>query len=164
MTDRSIYDYSFLGEVSYWFETTDEVFVIVRYANSGGARDYLFASSFDRILDLASILPPATELVVMKQKQLPYRGPADPQLFNSVITSIPDGTPWLLLSRRREGEQDYTPIEGRTHQELRAAFEGLRGKYVAVGAAPSLIDVDSEEVQSGLVPFPDGSVQKAEAY
>lgn len=164
MADRSIFDYSFLGEVSYWFETGDEVFVAVRYAHSGGAKDYLFAQSFEQILDLATILPPTTEIVAFKQKHLPYRGPADAQLLSTLLATIPDGTAWLLLSRRREGEQDYTPKEGSTHRELRAAFEEFRGKQVAVGIAPVFSGVDGEDVQSALVPFPDGVVQRAEAY
>lgn len=164
MTDRSVYDYAFLGEVSYWFESSDELFVAVRYAHSGGARDYLFARSFEQILDLANILPPTTDIVVFRQKQLPYRGTADGKLLSTVLAAIPDGTNWLVLSRRRENEQDYTPKSGSTHAALRAELEECRGKYVAVGVEPVFSGDDGEDVQSALVPFPDGSVQRAEAY
>ena len=164
MIDRSVYDYAFLGEVSYWFETADELFVAVRYAYSGGARDYLFADSFAQILDLASILPPGTDIVVFRQKQLPFRGRADESLLSAALAGIPEGADWLLLARRKEGEQDFTPQSGSTHEGLRAAFGELRGKYVAVGAAPVFSGADGEDVQSALVPFPDGSVQRAEAY
>lgn len=164
MTDRSVYDYAFLGEVSYWFETSDELFVAVRYAHAGGDRDYLFASSFEQILDLANILPPTTDIVVFRQKQLPHRGTADDQLLNTALAAIPDGTDWLLLTRRREGEKDYTSVSGATHEALRVAFAELRGKYVAVGVAPVFSGADGEDVQSALVPFPDGSVRRAEAY
>jgi hypothetical protein len=128
MADRSVYDYAFLGEVSYWFETSDELFVAVRYAHAGGDRDYLFADSFAQILDLATILPPTTDIVVFRQKQLPFRGTADERLLSAVRASIPDGADWLLLARRREGEQDFTSMSGSTHEGLRAAFGELRGK------------------------------------
>lgn len=164
MTDRSVYDYAFLGEVSYWFETTDELFVAVRYAHAGGDRDYLFASSFEQILDLANILPPTTDIVVFRQKQLPYRGTADEQLLGTVLAEIPDGTEWLLLTLRREGEQDYTSKSGSTHEALRAAFGEFSGKHVMVGVAPTFSAADGEDAQSALVPFPDGSVRRAEAY
>ncbi|HET6261489.1 MAG TPA: hypothetical protein VFG99_04540 [Chloroflexia bacterium] len=164
MDDRSVYDYAFLGEVSYWFETSDELFVAVRYAHAGGDRDYLFADSFAQILDLANILPPTTDIVVFRQKQLPYRGTADESLLSAALAGIPDGADWLLLTRRREGEQDFTSKSGSTHEGLRGAFGEFRGKYVAVGAAPVFSGADGEDVQSALVPFPDGSVQRAEAY
>ncbi len=164
MDDRSVYDYSFLGEVSYWFERADELFVAVRYAHAGGDRDYLFARSFEQILDLANILPPSTDIVVFREKQLPYRGAADEQLLSIALAGIPDGVEWLLLTRKREGEQDYTPRSGSTHEALRAAFAEFRGKRVAVGVAPVFSGRDGEDVQSALVPFPDGSVQRAEAY
>jgi len=159
MTLRSAFDRLFLSTISDWLEASGEVFVVIRYAYGAGAKDYLFIQSPQELQALLGTLPPRSDVIVFRQRQLPIRGIADNALLDQAITAIPDGTWWFLLCRDGEKPSDFSSAGDNSHQALKTAIAEHQGRYVAIGLDPPFHEPDGAEMQSGLIPLPDGSLQ-----
>jgi len=158
---RSAYNLVFLNQVHQWIQETGEVFVVIRYAYSAGARDYLFVFSFEQFEKLIHSLPPLADVIVFKQRQLPLRGIANAELLEVALKSIPDGEWWFLLCRHSDKLSDFSDDGADSHQEMRRAFEEFQGKHIAIGLDSPFHEPDNENMQSGIVPQKDGSVRAA---
>jgi hypothetical protein len=159
MTLRSAFDTLFLGTVSDWLQASGEVFVVIRYAYAAGAKDYLFIQSAQQLQALLATLPPRSDVIVFRHRQLPIRGIADNALLEQAITAIPEGTSWFLLYLGGEKPGDSSSAGDNSHQALKTAIAEHQGRCVAIGPDPPFHEADSAEMQSGLIPLPDGSLQ-----
>lgn len=165
MAMQSVLDRAFLTTVQRWIEEQGDIFVVVRYAASGGARDYFVINDFVNYRALLSSLPARADVIVFRQRQLPIRGIASSQLLSVAVAVIPDGVEWIVVTL---SERDHGRVldlwDGRSHQELTRLFNELRDTYIAAGEDPPWHTADSSNIQSGLIPLADGSVQRATAY
>ncbi|HEX8598746.1 MAG TPA: hypothetical protein VF952_09570 [Chloroflexia bacterium] len=80
-------------------------------------------------------------------------------MLEEVLKSIPEGEWWFLLASEDDQFSDYTSDAGRTHEELRAVFEEFKGMYIAVGFEPRYSNEDNPDMQSGIIPLPDGRLE-----
>jgi hypothetical protein len=160
MTLRSAFDPAFLEQVKEWIEASGEVFVVIRYAYAAGAKDYLFMTSYEQFQSRLGTLPSMADVIVFRQTQLPIRGVADGALLDRACADIPDGEWWFLVCP----EEDAGYYWGdKSHETLKETFEEYRGKFVAIGLEPPYHEEDNPNMQSGLIPMPDGTI-KAGVY
>jgi hypothetical protein len=164
MALRGTNDPAFLSLVQHWIEENGEVFVVIRYARSAGSREYLLFHSFAEFQALLQSLPPRTDVIVFRQKQLPVRGIADDALYHQAAAALPDGEWWLLLCPDPDNPRNFNSEGDDSHRRLREAFEEFRGRYIAVGLDPAWNENDNADMQSALVPLPDGRVESGGAY
>lgn len=158
MSPRSALDHTFLEQVQEWIEDSKEVFVVLRYAYLAGARDYLFIRSFQQFQVLLTTLPPRTDVIVFRERQLPIRGLASESLLEEALAGIPDGADWFLLCREGTKPGDFSSEGDNTHIALETAFREFQGKQIALGPDPPWHEADNATMQSGLIPLPDGRV------
>src|SRR6266496_2017638 len=154
---RSVFDPSFQQLVRDWLTANDELYIVVRYAYAGGARAYLFIRSFNQFQQLLTSLPPQADVLVFRQPQLPLRGRADDDLLQRALTTIPDDREWVLVRLDERLTVDLRPVFGDTHEELQAAIRGFWSQMIAVGLEPDWSAADHADLQSALVPLPDGT-------
>src|SRR3972149_10280374 len=128
MTLRSAFDSPFLGTISDWLEASGEVFVVIRYAYAAGAKAYLFIQSSQQLQALLRTLPPRSDVIVFRQRQLHIRGIADNALLEQATTAIPDGAWWFLLCRDGEKPSDFSSAGDNSHQALKAAIAEHQGR------------------------------------
>jgi hypothetical protein len=160
MTLRSAFDPAFLEQVKEWIEARGEVLVVIRYAYAAGGKDHLFVTSYEQFQSLLRRLPSMADVIVFRQTQLPIRGIADEALLDRACAQIPDGEWWFLVCP--EGDPGHTEGEN-SHEALKEILEEYQGKYVAIGLDPPFHEADNPNMQSGLIPMPDGTI-KAGAY
>ena len=157
---RSTKDTGFLNLVSEWLDSSGEVFVVIRYSHSAGAKDYLFVDSFTRFESLIFSLPAMADVIVFRRRQLPIRGVADAVLLERSSLEIPDGEEFLLLNLEPNSLETLYATGGESRAELESEFQEFMGKFVAVGRVPRFWEDDNEEMQSALVACADGSVKR----
>ena len=148
----------FLNQIKDWINLNGEIFVVIRYSHSAGARYYIIVNSFDEFRDLVAKLPTKANVIVFRQKQLPIRGQANNTLREQALDEIQDAE-YLLTSRGSYNPRALTSAEGVGQQEFIVDFEDFRGKSVAIGKMPFWNQADNENMVSALVPLPDGSIE-----
>jgi hypothetical protein len=90
------------------------------------------------------------------------RGIVDDEFIGKCLSSVPDGSEFAAVETvpTREGAHSWLNFTaGESHDELREALEGARGRPVAVGEYPPWQE-DSPVVVSGYVPAEDGKVRQ----
>lgn len=133
----------------------EEVFVVARYANWGGAKDYYLFDNFDAYEAVIRQLPPATDVIIFKQKQLPYRNVANEDFKGKMRALWQLGIPWMMVKftcNRKLETQEWDDES----EDFEEAFEDFRGEYVCVGPTSVWWENDHEDMQSGLVPLRNG--------
>ena len=153
-------DSRFLGPVRSWLETKPEILVLIRYSGAAGSKSFESFSSFVAIADKLAHLPPSTSVTAFKQPQLPMRGVVDDRFIADCLSTIADGTEFLVLETvpRTAGKASWFHDEaGESHQELREALEDSRGCQVAVGPYPASWNENSDVI-SAIVPDEQGNV------
>lgn len=165
MNTRSVFEPLFLSDVQRWLTEQADIFVMTRYAKSGGARDYFVIANYSDYRILLSSLPAMADVIVFRQRQLPVRGIANSDLLEKAITTIADGQSWIIVIL---SEQDHGKVldiwDGQSHQEMVRIFHELTNTYIAVGEDPPFEGEDHPDMQSGIVPLADGSLQRGSAY
>ena len=157
---RSVKDTGFLNLVRKWLDASGEIFVVVRYSHSAGAKDYLFINSFAHFESLISNLPAMADVIVFRRRQLPIRGVADAVLLERSLLEIPDGEEFMFLNLEPSSLRTLYATGGESHVELESEFQEFMGKFVVVGRVPQFWEDDNEDMQSALVPCADGSVKR----
>lgn len=159
MTERSVFDNSFLSLVERWLTETGEIYVVIRYSHSAGAKDYLLIHTFLELQEKLRSLPAKTEVIVFRRRQLPIRGIADEKLLHLALSEISEGVEWTMEEYDANAQTISRCLEGGTERrELIESFEEYKGVSVAVGKTPTFWDDDDEDMQSALVPLQDGSL------
>lgn len=159
--ERSIYEAELLVLVKNWIEEMREVMVVMRYANWGGAKDYYLFTDYEAYEAAIKKAPTATDVIVFKQKHLPHRGIANGDLKGIMATLWNPGIPWMMAKLAYNCPLEISQWEDEDDVEsFDEAFEGFRGEYVAVGLIPAWWENDHEDMQSGLVPAPNGKLHR----
>jgi len=151
-------DASFLHTLESWLRSQGEILVLIRYAYAAGSTDFELFTSFESLAERIRALPSRTCVIAFRQPQLPIRGVVDESFIARCLSSIPDGSEYLLVEmvRRVYGRMSwFHHNEGTSHGELRGELEESRGVQVAVGLAPPSWK-DSDDVISAYVPDEDG--------
>ncbi len=154
-------DAKFLGTLELWLRTQREILVLIRYSAAGGAKDFEFFSSFQSLTDRVRCLPPLTCVIAFRQPQLLLRGIVDDEFIGRCLSSIPDGSEYLVVeaTRRVYGPQSWFHYgAGVSHAELREELVESRGLPVAVGLYPPWLE-DTDDVISAVVPDEHGAVK-----
>lgn len=154
-------DPKFLGTLESWSGSQPEILLLIRYSHAGGSKSFEFFSSFQSIADRICKLPPLTCVIAFKQPQLPLRGVVNDRFIASCLSSVPDGSEYLVLEieQRVYGRASWFHHgEGESHAELREDLEESRGVAVAVGLYPPWIE-DNDDVISAVVPDEHGAVK-----
>lgn len=150
----------FLATLTGWFQSQRELLLLIRYSHSAGSKSFEFFSSFETLRERLLRLPPRTSVIAFRQPQLPIRGFVDENFIARCLSSIPDGSEFLVvdLNLSVHGRASwYHHTEGERHEELRAGLEDLRGRTVAAGLYPPWIE-DTDDVISAVVPDENGVV------
>ena len=155
-------DLPFLFTAQNWIEANGEVFTLIRFHASAGAKSFEFFRSLDTFSSRLQELRPRTCVTVFRDRQLPLRGQVDEEFARQALALVPDGAEFLVvvLDKMTVGAQSwFHDAAGESHAEL---LEALRddycyGKQVAVGTYPPWLE-DNEAVISAVVPDSDGSV------
>jgi len=151
----------FLGTLESWLSSQHEILVLFRYSHAAGSRDFEFFSSFQSLSDRIRELPPLTSVIAFRQPQLPLRGVVDDAFISLCLSSIPDGSEYLVAEtvRRVYGRRSWFHHDaGVSHAELRCDLEESRGTPVAAGLHPAWLE-DTEDVISAFVPDEHGVVR-----
>lgn len=154
----SVADPRFLRCVESWLQSRPEILVLIRYSHAAGSKDFEFSSSFAAFSERLRHLPPATNVIVFKQHQLPIRGVVDEGFIAECLNRIPNGTEFLLVETERSTAGDHSwfhHVAGESHAELHDALAQSCGRHVAVGIYPPWCD-NGPGVLSGVVPDPNG--------
>jgi hypothetical protein len=160
---RSAFDPAFLAQVQRWLDEKGEVFVVIRYAYAAGLKDFLFVTSYGQFESVLKMLRPRADVIVFRERQLPIRGIAGNELLNRALAEIPDGQWWFLLCREGDQLDDFSYDADNSHQAMRSTIEEFSGKHIALGLEPPYGQEDNPDMQSGLIPMPDGTI-RAGAY
>jgi hypothetical protein len=154
-------DSKFLGTLGSWLRSLPEILVLIRYSHAAGNKDFEFFSSFEALWNRIRQLPPSTSIIAFRQPQLPLRGLVDEAFVASCLSSVPDGSEFLVLETVRRAYREmswFHWVGGETHAELREALEDARGAPVAVGPYPPWL-ADTDDVVSAIVPDENGIVR-----
>jgi hypothetical protein len=157
--ERSIFSEELLKLVREWIKDKEEIYVVARYSHMAGGKEYYFFSDFEAYCKELKTFPPMTDVILFLDKQLPYRAVADDELKNLLVPLWKKGDEWSVVefaynvSLRKMGWDSSL-------QEIDDAFAEMSGRFVACGLEPSWWLNDHSSMQSGLVPFPDGTLQR----
>jgi hypothetical protein len=152
-------DRKFLDTLQAWFSGQPEVLLLIRYSHAAGSKDFEFYSSFQDLSE-RRLLPPRTCVIAFRQPQLPLRGVVDDKFIASCLSSISDGSEYLMVEtvRRVYGRASwFHHLAGVSHTELRDDLEWSRGVLVAAGLYPPWLE-DTDDVVSAIVPDEHGVV------
>ena len=95
--DLSTTDTIFTAKVPHWI-VGGEVFVVLRYVYSAGAKDYAFVSQWLSFEELLKPLPPKTSVIVMRETQLSLRGKVDDKFISDAQNEMLPDTFFLIVS------------------------------------------------------------------
>jgi len=152
-------DPKFIGTLESWFQSRPEILVLIRYSHAAGSKSFEFFSLCQRLADRIQELPPRTSVIAFRQRQLPLRGVVDDEFILRCLSSIPDGSEYLVVETvRRVSRSWFHHDAGISHVELRDDLEECRGALVAVGLYPDWLE-DTDDVVSAIVPDEDGVVR-----
>ena len=154
-------DQTFLGTLESWLRCQPEILVLIRYSHAAGSRDFEMFTSFQSLADRIRELPPLTSVIAFRQPQLPLRGVVDDEFISRCLSSIPEGSEYLVVEtvRRVYGRRSWFHHDaGVSHAELRDDLEECRGTPAAAGLYPAWLE-DTEDVISAVVPDEHGVVR-----
>jgi hypothetical protein len=158
-------DPKFLATLQNWLRNQPEILVLFRYSHAAGSKDFELFTKFEMLSARLCELPPRTCIIAFKKMQLPLRGVVDNEFIAQCLSSIPEGSEFLVLETIRKAygcASWFHWAAGESHTELRQELEELRGSPVAIGQYPPWLD-DSDDVISAVVPDEHGEV-KAGVY
>lgn len=150
---------AFLDRVATWIEYAGEVFVLLRYLEAAGAKDYAFCHTFSEFESIVQAAPPGTDIEVFRRRQLPIRGVVTETFIPDSLAAIPDGAEYMIVSlaRRNESVLSVFGSMGDTHEDLTADLTSLRGSEVALGLCPDFSAPDSDDLTSASKGGVDGA-------
>jgi len=160
MSYASSTDKKFLGSLDEWLRSQREILVFIRYSHAAGSKGFEFFSSIETLMERLRGLPPRTCVIAFRQPQLPIRGVVDDSFITTCLSTIPDGSEFLVADTicRTAGRASWFHHgAGETHAELREELEDLRGHTVAAGLYPPWLE-DTADVISAVVPDEHGVV------
>jgi hypothetical protein len=161
MIPISTTDQRFLATLQDWLREQHEIPVLIRYHAAAGGKNFEFFSSFHALAERLNHLPTRTSVIAFKRPQLSFRGIVDDDFIAKCVSSIPDGSEYLVVKTRLPA-YDKSSIThwsaGESHCDLRRDLEEWRGHSVAVGVYPPWL-ADTEDVISAYVPDEDGVVR-----
>ena len=162
MSIKSAADDEFLKTPENWLSSQTEVLVLIRYSRAAGDKSFEFQTSLAALQERLRQLPAEACVTVFRNPQLQLRGVVDGEFIGKCLSSIPDGSEFVVVETvlTKEGSHSWLDFTaGESHDELREALEGRRRRPVAVGEYPPWQE-DSPEVISAYVPAEDGEVRR----
>lgn len=154
-------DRTFLATLESWFDDRRELLLMIRYPYAAGDREFEFFSSFQSLAERIRGLRRKTSIIAFRQPQLSLRGIVADAFIARCLSSIPDGSEYLVVETDRrvaDGRSWTHDASGVSHAELRDDLEDCRSAPVAVGLYPNWVE-DSNDVISAYVPDEDGIVR-----
>lgn len=158
---HSALDKAFQSTLCLWFQERDELLVMFRYPNAGGARDYELHGSVDSIAQRLSVVPPQTSVIAFRNPQLQQRGTVTSDFIATAMGSVPDGVEFLIVETALTTAGSHSwfhNASGTSHNELREELEQSMGRPVMLGRYPPWLE-DGPDVISGYVPDGTGQIR-----
>jgi hypothetical protein len=154
-------DPTFLATLESWFRSHPEILVLIQYSHAAGSKDFEFFTSFQSLAGRIRELRPLTSVIAFRQPQLPLRGVVDDEFISRSLSTIPDGSEYLVVEKDRRvysyGSWFHHYADD-SHADLRDHLEECRGAPVAAGHYPPWTE-DNEDVISAVVPDEHGVVR-----
>ena len=141
---------NFISTVGSWIDEQGEVFVVLRYLRTAGAKDYALCPSRGAFQTICERVPKGTDIVVFREPQLPVRGRVTEEFIRSASDAIPDGTEYMVVVLEPTAKSGIAPwgSMGESHADLRADLEEWSGNLAAVGRCPRFCVPDNEQMIS----------------
>lgn len=162
MSLTSSVDEAFLKTVKSWLASELELLILIRYSRTAGDKSFEFYTSFAALQERLSQLPAEACITVFRNRQLPLRGVVDNEFMRTCLSTLRDGPEFAVVEtvQTKAGPHSWFDFSaGTSHEELREALDGRKGKAVAVGEYPSWLE-DSSDVISAYVPAQDGKLRR----
>jgi len=138
----------FFDRIAGWLKETGEVFVVLRFPNAAGSRDYTFCKSLESVKELVARVPSATDAIVFRKPQLPFRGKVTDVFISEVFRTIPEQTSYLIVNLRPEPGYFCCGRSGSSHAELAEDLKEFTEMEVALGIEPPWWEADNENMIS----------------
>jgi hypothetical protein len=137
----------FVETVADWIKTFGEVLVVLRYLHAAGKKDFALCNSEREFRRIIELVPAGTDIIVIRDKQLPLRGMVTRSLIDRALAAIPEGNEYLVV-RISGGLPDDPRLSGEmgdTHHDLREDLEreDVFGTNVAIGLCPPFMEADN---------------------
>ena len=142
-----------------WIQENSEIFVVVRLSHSAGSKEYYFFNNFDSYQSVIQNLPPKADVCIFCHKQLPIRAVADDKLEETIKSQWQPAEEWMTAKLTYNEPLNYQ-IWYEDESQLAESFKDFRNEIVAAGHLPRWWENDSDEMQSGLVPLKDGTLER----
>jgi hypothetical protein len=162
MSLKSVAGEEFLKSLESWLSNQTEVLVLIRYSRAAGNKSFEVHTSLAALQDRLRQLPAEACVTVFRNPQLQLRGIVDDEFIDKCLSSVPDGSEYAVVETVPTiagPHSSFNYIAGKSHDELKADLEGMRGRSVAAGKYPPWQE-DGPDVISGYVPAKDGQVRR----
>ncbi|NOT63558.1 MAG: hypothetical protein HOP19_25380 [Acidobacteria bacterium] len=156
---RSIYEDEFQQTILSWFSQHSLLLVMVRYLNTGGGKDFSLLSSFREFDTFLRNLPAVTDVIVFQVHALNSFEPESSKLLIEARKLITKEKEWLLLWADNNKISGYEHAFGDDLDDLKQAVRNLKEKTVYFGEMPAWWEMDSDTMQSAIVPNEAGLIQ-----
>jgi hypothetical protein len=140
--------------VGKWLRDEGEVLAVARYSRAAGSRDYALFSDHGAFMRWLDGLPPDTDVLALRDYDLPLRGPASASMVSALPSPGDDGA-WLVIV----GETKYSNDSCESAEEVLDLLKDHASQSIAIGPLPNWNRADDEALISAIVPRPDGSVE-----
>ena len=136
----------FVSQVSQWIWESGEVLVILRYLASAGAKDFVFCRSPEEFASLVESVATGTDIIVLKENQLPIRGICTASFIENVLGELARHEECLAVSLETREPRHLKPsgYMSDSPEYLKEILEDMLGEEVAVGPCPNF-NVDDHE-------------------
>jgi hypothetical protein len=159
LEERSIFSVDLMNLAKRWIEEESEVFVIARLSHSGGGKEYYFFNDFNLYKAAILQLPPRADVCIFRKKQLATRAIADKQLEQTIKSQWQPEEEWMITKLVYNKPLTYD-IWYDDENELEESFKEFRNELVAVGHLPAWWQSDHDDMQSGLTPLNNGTLER----
>jgi hypothetical protein len=148
------YELDFVEQVERWLEEEGEVFVVIVEPNGRETVYYAICSSIEQLTTAIAGLRPTSEIVVIKEKQLPMRGLADDAFLQRALAMVDEPEDFLILSLEGDKLLERDAFHGDRRGELEAMFDDFVGQRVAFGKLPHWFEPEAVESLQARIPAP----------
>jgi len=145
---------------SEWIASLDEVLAVARFSRAAGSKEYVLFHDHGTFADWAFSLPADTNLLVLKDYDLRFRGEA-----TAVLAELPEESDveWLLLVEGGgfDGRDDAWACWGTS--EVRERLADYEREHVVAGRMPAWNPTVADhwpDTLSAIVPRSEGTLHR----
>jgi len=123
--------------VERWLTECSDLFVNVYLPHSGGSGTDYFIETLSDLRQLYDTAPPGAIIVILRERQFPFRGIIDDRLSAEVLQQFHEGQYWMIAGASRFPESISTFGGGDTRDAFERDLGECCGMYARIGREPS---------------------------